>query len=261
MQFSLKQLITGRRLPLTLVILLAAGVMVALGFWQLQRLAGRRAQNAHIRERMNQPALRITGPVADPAALEYRPVTLVGTFDYDHEVTLRNTTHDGAPGVDLLTPLRISGSNQAVLVDRGWIPYLEREPDARKGYRVAGNVVIHGRARLPQVRTSSLVPADPALSPTMPRVDAWLRVDVPRIQQQTPYPLLPMFVQALPDPGGPALPWREPTIELDEGPHLSYAIQWFAFATILLAGYVARAARTDEAPRPEPLATESSQQA
>ena len=50
-----------------------------------------------------------------------------------------------------------------------------------------------------------------------------------------PYPLLPVLVRQTPDSGLAPLPHRLPAPELSEGPHLSYAIQWFAFAAMTLA--------------------------
>jgi surfeit locus 1 family protein len=58
------------------------------------------------------------------------------------------------------------------------------------------------------------------------------------MQKQLPYPILPVYIQQSPDPAWTGLPYRsEPDLDLTEGPHLGYAIQWFTFATILFVGY------------------------
>jgi surfeit locus 1 family protein len=63
------------------------------------------------------------------------------------------------------------------------------------------------------------------------------RVDIERIQQQVPFPLLPMYVVALGEREGELpVPVETPTFE-DDGPHLAYAIQWFSFLVIGLVGY------------------------
>jgi surfeit locus 1 family protein len=64
-------------------------------------------------------------------------------------------------------------------------------------------------------------------------------VDIERIQEQAPYPLLPIFIRQLPTPDAPAgaLPQPDSGVTLDEGPHLGYAIQWFSFAVILVVTY------------------------
>jgi surfeit locus 1 family protein len=240
--FSPLALFRGRQLPWTLLVLLAALVMVGLGFWQLQRRAGRLARNAHIREGLAQPPVALTGTVNDPAALEFRHVTVRGVFDYANEILLRNRTRDGRPGYHVVTPLRIAGSDSAVLVDRGWIPYEQADPAARRAFQDHPSAEVYGIAHPSQKQPSSFAPADPPVGANG-RLDAWFRVDVERIQQQTPYKLLPLYVEESPAAGAPDLPWRSEDLALDEGPHLSYAIQWFSFATILLAGYVVRAGR------------------
>ena len=65
------------------------------------------------------------------------------------------------------------------------------------------------------------------------------RADVARIAEQLPYPILPAYVQLQtqqPAQAGPR-PAVLPEPVLDEGPHLSYAIQWFIFTTIAIVGY------------------------
>ena len=70
-------------------------------------------------------------------------------------------------------------------------------------------------------------------------LDALARPDLARLQQQLPYPILPAYVQLeaqSPEQAGP-LPVPVPRPELDDGPHLSYAVQWFLFSAIALVGY------------------------
>ena len=97
-----------------------------------------------------------------------------------------------------------------------------------------------GLARLSQARTLFLLPADPTASPAAPRLDAWFWINIPQIQGQMPYPLLPFFVEAAPLADQSILPVSGyDDIDLSDGPHLSYAIQWFSFTAILIAGSLA----------------------
>lgn len=220
-------------LPLFIGVIIAALVMIRLGFWQLDRRAQRLERNARITTRSSQPVLHINGPLGDPTSAEYRHAIVEGTFDYDNEVIVIGRARGDAPGLHLLTPLRLAGGNYAVLVDRGWIPYSEREPAARTQYRGPEQAALRGRIMRPFGAAAGM----PA---TQPRRDAWARVDVAGIQAQMPYQLLPFYVEQLPEPGETGLPWRGAEIVLDEGSHLSYAIQWFSFAVILLGGFFAR---------------------
>ncbi len=232
----LKTLFTGRRLLMTLLVVVGVGVLCRLGIWQLDRLAQRRATNALINGRMAEPAVPLAAASANPAELEYRRVELRGTYDPDQEMVLRSRALDGIPGVHILTPLRLSGSDAAVLVNRGWVPMAQAAPEARRALAEPGEVVVQGVVRLSQEEQGA--PHDLPLGPDRPRLDAWFRVNIPRIQQQISYPLLPVFVQIQPAPGDPLLPRRIPVTDLGEGSHFGYAVQWFAFALILLVGYL-----------------------
>jgi len=227
----------GRWLPLTLAIVGLVALFVRLGFWQLDRLGQRREANAFLIARLEQPPLTLTGGPLDPATADLRRAVVQGEFDPDHEIVLRNQSYTELPGVHILTPLRIAGSDAAILVDRGWIPY-DQSPKLAQFAPPAGEVQVGGILRRSRERTHPLTPADVPPAGGGP-LEAWHRVDIPRIQGQTPYPLLPVYLEE--ERAADAifnLPRPDPDIALDEGPHLAYAIQWFAFAIIVAVGYV-----------------------
>lgn len=239
------RLSAGRRLPhwLRLILLSAIPVvalgMLALGFWQLSRLAERRALNATIAARLDLPRVDVNTLAwpADPAPLDFRPALAQGVFDYDQEIVWRTQAYNGAPGVHVITPLRLAEGGPAVLVDRGWIPYTLAE--ARTPFREAEAAVVIGVLRVPARPLSDLRPRDPATGPGLPRLDAWFWLDVDALAAQMGYALAPMVLVRT-EPVDPAqLPIPNPSLALDEGPHLTYAIQWFSFAAIAVAGPLA----------------------
>ena len=135
----------------------------------------------------------------------------------------------------------------AQVVERGWVPYaMDRVPVA-EAPPPAGKVTVTGRLRRPTGgRAGSFGPRDPAEGEL---VQAYY-VDVERLQGQMPYPLVEAYVELTsvtpPHPGDLPLPLPEP--DLGEGPHLSYAVQWFSFAAIGIVGYfflLRRAARDE----------------
>jgi len=234
---ALPRLVISRRWRwLTLGVLTLMLIFIRLGIWQLDRLAERRANNALIVERTNGPALTITGEPIAAEANEFRPVTVSGTFDPSHEIVLRNRSLNGVPGVHVVTPLRIDGSDKAVLVDRGWIPLELAEPEDRQAFAVSGPVEIEGYLRTSRTPSGRFAPAD--RQPDEGRLDRWFRPDLARIARQIPYPILPYYVEQAAGENN-VLPHPQPSIELSEGPHLGYAIQWFAFAIIVVCGYAA----------------------
>jgi surfeit locus 1 family protein len=231
----------GRWLPLTILVMLLVALFLRLGTWQLARRAERLASNAEILARTELPALTVTGELLDPEEANLRRATARGVFDYSQETVLRNRTWNGYPGVHLLVPLQLVGSDTAILVDRGWIPYESAAPESRKEFQNAqGEVEVRGILRQSQERRGPVSPEDPMPSSEQ-RVDAWHRVDLPKIRQQLRYPLQTLYLEEDVAPGETArvFPKPLPEINLDEGSHLFYAIQWFAFAAIAAGGYIA----------------------
>jgi len=220
-----------------LLVLAVLIVLINLGMWQLRRLDERREYNRAVQAGLDQPPVALTGgrPV-DPDALYLRRVMVTGTFDNAESVILNGRTFQGRQGAELLVPLRIANSRQAVLVNRGWIPLETSDSEARRQFAVKGEVTVEGIAYRSQPQLTGLFNSASPTPPTKRR-DLWVRADIDRIQQQLDYPLLPIFVQQSPDTNSNSPPLRKENIDLGEGAHLSYALQWFTFGLILVVIY------------------------
>ena len=204
---------------------------VRLGFWQLHRLSERRALNAMLASRL-EDAPRPPGTLLrDSATAAYRRVTVTGTYDYANEYVLSSRTRQGSPGVNIMTPLRVSGSDTALLVNRGWV----YAPDAMTvdlaRWREPANATATGY--LLEVKGTG---SGPVAAPKNPRVLRYLSRD--SLGARLPYPVAPFYVVATEAPAaaGDSIPARLAAPVLDEGPHMGYAFQWFAFALIGLVG-------------------------
>ena len=233
-------LFSRRWILTTLLALAGVGVLIRLGLWQLDRLAERRAFNARViaQQKADPLTLDSTSLDADLLSMEYRAVIVTGQYDVSQQVVLRNQVWTNQPGVHLLTPLVISGTNRAVLVDRGWIPQEDAAPDRRAKYDEPGTVTVRGVLRRPQARPDFGGVPDPPLASGQTRLDAWNIVNLERISQQVNVPMLAAYIQQAPDADRMATPYpTEPKLDLGEGSHFSYALQWFTFATILVIGY------------------------
>ena len=228
--------LAGHALALTLVVL-----FVNLGFWQLRRLEQRREHVAQVVERSQLPPAPLAEALAAGEVPEYRTVAAVGTFDPSEEVLLRGRGRDGQPGFHVLTPLVLSEPaglpGEAVLVERGWVPYALDSVPVTEASPPEGEVVVTGRVRAPTShRAGTLGPRDPAEG----ELTQTFYVDVERLQPQMPYRLVPAYVELTSvDPPHPGeLPLALPEPDLGEGPHLGYAVQWFSFAAIGIVGYL-----------------------
>jgi surfeit locus 1 family protein len=236
----MKKLLSLRWIITHILFAIVLIVLVNLGFWQLRRLEQRRDLNAAIKAGLNAPVTQLTGQAIDPEALHLHRVTVTGTFDNEENIAIMNRPFEGRAGMRLVTPLQIAGSDQAVLIDRGWLPLDETEQAQRRQYDQNGVVTVEGIAYQSQPQSERWgVPQDPIPGPGENRRDQWFRVDIGRIEQQLPYPLLPIFITQSADENSDVdtPPLREGPIELDEGNHLSYALQWFSFAAIAVIVY------------------------
>jgi len=212
-----------------------------LGVWQLNRLDTRRAENAALIRNYYQTPATLSPVELDALDTHtFEAVVVRGTFDNAESIFLRNQTLGENNGVHLITPLRLNNRTDAVLVDRGWLPQELANADALPNFAVAGTVEVRGI-----VLPSNSRPADKPLAgkdlplPGETRIQSWLRVDIPLIKKQLPYPLLPAYIQQLPADNTPSDAYPRPLSpeHLDEGPHLGYALQWFTFAAILVMVY------------------------
>jgi surfeit locus 1 family protein len=195
-----------RDITLAIIAGLIAALCISAGVWQLGRLEQRRARNAVLAARLALPPLEVRpGLGADSA--RWRRVVATGVYDFSAERTWPGRSFEGTPGVALITPLRLADGS-AVLVDRGWV----YSPDAFH--------VDHNTYREPATATVTGI----ALVPPRGRGD----VDVAGF--------LPFVIQVVGRDPASGLPRRWPAPVFDNGPHLSYAIQWFSFALIALVG-------------------------
>ncbi len=238
---GIKTIFSKRWLFTNLVVLLALVVLIRLGVWQLDRLEQRRHFNARIFEQVDAPKLELTSDNLSTELydMEYRDISVQGTYLFEDQIALRNQYTNNQVGVHLITPLVIPGSeNIAIMVDRGWIPQEHADRENWYKYDEAAEVIIFGKIRRSQTIPQLNMLPDPTLTPEQTGLDTWSQVNLERISQQVPFELLDVFVQQSPAEGIPDLPTRSVAeLELDEGPHMGYALQWFSFALILLMGY------------------------
>ena len=255
----LQRLFSRRWLGGTMLVLVAIGLFVRLGIWQLDRLDQRRAANEALRAVLDAPPLDLAEPLpAAPDALENRLATVTGQYDFANERVVLLQTWQGQPGVQLLTPLLIggaaselaqSGGETAVLVNRGWVPQAEYEAGELARYQTeTGLVQVSGYLALSQQsRTEN--------SATSQEI---YRIDLEAIGEALPYNVLPVFLVEAPDGAAELEPPLRAArdVDLSEGPHLSYAWQWFIFA-VLTGGLYLAFVRRSERERPSSPQNES----
>ena len=227
MQFD-ESVFHPRWLP-TLILGLAFACFVTLGLWQLGRAAEKREQAQDLATRGELPAFVLGVEPLEPEPLRYRHLSATGTYEAEGQILLEARRHAGKTGFHVITPLRISGGEMRVLVNRGWIP-ADAQGQATPAPVPPGEVRVMGQTHIPAAPALALHAGPDAAKGWGGR---WPYLTVDLYRAMVAYPLQPVVMLLDPaEAGGFVREW--PRELPKEGMHLGYAIQWFAFAVIVL---------------------------
>jgi surfeit locus 1 family protein len=221
--------VTPKKWLFSAVSVLMAVLCLGLGFWQVRRLQARQSANAILAGRRFAPEVELDSLPRDTADAHFRRVHIRGIYDHGQEIIYTLRGRNGSPGVNILTPLLRPNKDTAVLVNRGWVYSPDGTTIDTRPWREADIVNGHGF-----VETFPTKGPFPPPNPTRPR--SFRRLDRSALAKLFPYPIANYFVVLTDSAVAPA--------PLDEGPHRSYALQWFSFATISIIGLVIFLRRT-----------------
>jgi surfeit locus 1 family protein len=221
----LDQIMKPRSPALVLIAFAVVALVCArLGIWQLHRLEERRALNRAALAQRSEPPLELKLDDTMPSVPANRRVRASGHYDGSREIVLRGRVYQGVPGVELVTPLVGDSGTSAVLVNRGFVPAPDAATVDRAAYAPVGPARVEGIA-LP-ISSGGGAPIGLGTRGT------WAKLDRDLLRAQFPYRISPFYIlQTSEQPAG-GFPRRLDAPALDDGPHLSYAIQWFAFSAM-----------------------------
>lgn len=212
-----------------------AALFTRLGVWQLSRLRERRAFNATFMARLSAPPVDVAALPGDTGQGHYRRASASGTLLYDRQLVLAGRFHNGAPGANLFTPLALTGRDTVVMVDRGWVPSADAATVDLTRWRERDSATVAGFAE-----TYAGTSTAPSAASSQQRVVRAL--DRKAIERLVGRPVAPYLIVQMADSAAPpardSVPVRRELPAMSEGPHASYAGQWFSFAVIALVGGV-----------------------
>jgi len=231
-------LLTPRWLAWFALVTALAAACAALGMWQLDRRDKVVADIGRIEANYEQSPVPYAAGSTDLTSYdplrEWTPVEFTGVYDTAGQVIVRNRPLNGQPGYEVLVPLRLD-DGAAVIIDRGWLPIGNDEagrPDAIPA-PPEGSVTVTARVK----------PGEPAVNRGAPEGQI-ASIDLEGYAERLGYPVQTgaYGLMAAEDPAPAAAPLQFPKPSLNEGPHLSYSMQWFAFGALLFVGlgYAAR---------------------
>ena len=200
----------------------------ALGMWQLSRLDERRSYNSIVTSQFGQPTEQLSSLLQsfeEGSDILYRVAEVSGEFDPSKQIYVVNRSQNGIAGVHVVTALKTLENSLFIAVNRGFIPrsvYLEANPGDLSppiGEVDVRGLVIAGKKD------------DRGYGDEMAEIDLAVLSDYWEIE------LASVFLQREELNAVAEIPIPLPLPDLTEGPHLSYAVQWFIFMTIALIGY------------------------
>jgi surfeit locus 1 family protein len=218
----------SRRVIFVVAVLSVAVAAIGLGRWQLRRLRERRASNSILIDARQRPPIELTSGGGPETPIDSgRRVVAHGTFQPRDEIVLRGRVQNDGPGLQVVTPF-VLDSGGVLWVVRGFIasPDAVTPPDTIPP-PIAGRVTINGLAlAVPVTRDSGALLQHNGHT-------SWQRLDratLSRLRAGS----LPVYLLLAGDSTGPGQLATIPPPELTDGPHLSYAIQWFGIALAVL---------------------------
>ncbi len=217
----------------SLVTLVLLGLLMSLGFWQLDRAQQKRALLAGYNADRHATVIQLEPGLESYRDFNYQLASAAGRYDATRQFLLDNRTHNGRVGYHVLTPFMLRGRGAAVLVNRGWIDLGGSRDQLPDPVVASGSLTILGRIKLPASDSFTLGEEEPRTGWPY-RIQ---RVDTERLGQELGYPLLPVVVLLDPDQDGGFVRDWEP---LRFGPerNVGYAVQWFGLAAALLVIYL-----------------------
>jgi surfeit locus 1 family protein len=221
--------------------LIALGVLIGLGNWQMQRLAWKENLIANVSERVKQPPQPLPGPGAWPKLdleeNEYRAFTVSGRFRHENEVQVYTVlsqpkgSFSGA-GYWVLTPLELD-SGAFVVVNRGFVPQELKNPASRAEGQLSGPVKVTGLLRAPE-QVNYFMPANDASKA------AWYRREPADIAKAFGLKnVAPFLLDATGEYRPDMLPQPNETRVSFVNNHLGYALTWYGLAATLIGVFSA----------------------
>lgn len=228
----------------SVMVVLGMPVLIALGFWQLDRAEQKGALVAAFERMADAPPIAADVGRMGERPTQYRRVVVTGEYLAERSLLRDNITHKGRAGYHVLTPLRIEGYEAAVLVNRGWVQ-AGRTRDTLPVFETPrGRIEVRGMVYAPSDRQIVLGPEE-AHGGAWPRVIQ--RIDFADLEEQLGVKLLSYTIRLSAEArGGFVRDWRPHYGAGGPETHRAYAIQWFSFAVIFLVVYLAHGLKRDE---------------
>lgn len=222
------------KLWMTIATLLVMALCIRLGIWQYNKAQARIEAQQQIDTGLSQAPVQLPASIDDKDVWRFKRVTFKGVYMPEYEILLDNRVHNTKAGYQIVTPVKVVGDDQYVLINRGWIEgKLNRELPVYE--TPTGEHTFVGDLFFPIDKVFSLEAKHDGNAKWLP---LWQHIDMPRYQSQVPFDVKAYMVRLAPDSqaGGFVREWPAPKNRISL--HLGYAYQWFGFAFTMFVIYI-----------------------
>ena len=218
----------------TMSMLVALAIFLTLGFWQLQRANEKKVLLKQYQTLSTEAPMLFKDFLKKNQVQAGRKLKVSGVYLNDKQFLLDNRFSNHRVGYHVLTPMQINGANQVLIVDRGWVPQGRTRAELPSLIPVMEPQNFVGTVYLPSSKQRVLGSAED--NPRQwPRVIQ--RLDLPAIAKRLNQSVYPFILRLDPNsPNGFVRNWK--VVNAKPQKHIGYAIQWFAFAIVLLIIYI-----------------------
>ena len=218
----------------TLVTICCIPLFIKLGLWQYSKAEQKMILQAQYDAERAHQADEIPTDLSNLEGLRYKQIKVSGQYLKQYQILLDNQVEGETAGYHVITPLKIDGKDELVLVDRGWIPASDNHADLPKVDVPEGAQNVVGQIWVPSKRFYTLSPQQ-ALQGQWQIL--WQNMDMAAYAKAVPVKVLPVVIRMSPDnQGGFVRNWIRPDDRI--ATHLGYAYQWFGFAFAAFAIYL-----------------------
>ena len=218
----------------TLVTICCIPLFIKLGFWQYSKAEQKQALQAQYDASSSHQAEAMPEDLSNPQTLRYKQVEVTGEYVKQYQILLDNQVEGETAGYHVITPLKVDGKEELVLVDRGWIAASDNHADVPQIDVPIGAQKVLGQIWVPSKKFYTLSP-QPVENGQWQIL--WQNMDMDAYAKAVPMKVLPVAIRMSPDnQGGFVRNWIRPDDRI--ATHLGYAYQWFGFAFAAFAIYL-----------------------
>ncbi len=209
-----------------LVLIICVPLFIKLGLWQYNKAKLKQEMQTSYNASLDYDALALPARLDNPDMWKYKKVKITGHYETKYQILLDNQVEQSRAGFHVLTPLKIEGRNDYVLINRGWIAGKATHTDLPAITTPEGVVEIVGLVWVPSKKIFTLETTQEKSQWNL----VWQHMDLERYQKSVSLNVLPIVIKldSNSNAGGFIRNWQLPAEKI--ATNMGYAYQWFGFA-------------------------------